>query len=482
MNQLKRLNLILRAKTDPKFFLTEPYFIGDFEPYPKQQEVFCEFYNGKYKELAMVAGTGAGKSTLGSLFIARDTFDMLVREDPAKDFGLSSHSLITLFSIARSLDQAADTIFAEVRERMKAPFFMEYLPRFREYDITFRKHSDVQLCAGGAVSAGSLMGRNVKTVVFDEITGYDETKSQRGAWQVYSRLRKSTNRFGFSGHVICISMCWHVNDIIMTLVRQGKTNPHVLTKAYTTWEMNPTKPLHSPEMQAELNKDPITFWRDYGIQPHASLESYYPELSVIRMNENRVNVFKGLNLHTNVFEQIKVLPEKPNTTYVLSVDPGINNCRFGIALLHAEDDRVIVDGLCRLEPPSGKKELNPVLVRKLLVGICKAFPVVYFITDQWSYNEAIFQIKQRGVQVLFKPLRKEEHDEVKNAFFENTLELCDYPPIKEEFSQMLVLDSRRIGIVRGGYIDTVDAVTRGFWAVKNHLMYKSYPIVAVEVI
>ncbi len=87
------------------------------------------------------------------------------------------------------------------------------------------------------------MGRNVKTVIFDEITSYDETKSQRGAWQVYSRLRKSTNRFGFDGHVIAISMVWHVNDIIMTLVRQGKTDKRTLTKEYTTWEMNPNKPL-----------------------------------------------------------------------------------------------------------------------------------------------------------------------------------------------------------------------------------------------
>jgi len=166
--------------------------------------------------------------------------------------------------------------------------------------------------------------------------------------------------------------------------------------------------------------------------------------------------------------------------YVLSADPGINNCRFGLALLHVEGEKVIVDGLFRLEPHG--KELNPVEVRKLLVKICKTFPIAYFVTDQWTYNEAIMEIRNLGIQILFKPLRKEEHDEVKNAFFDKKLELCNYPEIIEEFSQMLVLDSRRIGVVRNGYIDTVDALTRGFWAVKTHLINRPYLPLAVEVI
>ncbi|KXH76259.1 MAG: hypothetical protein AM326_03095 [Candidatus Thorarchaeota archaeon SMTZ-45] len=486
MNQLKRLQLILKAKQDPNFFLSEPYFIGDFDPYPVQREVFCDFYNGKFKELDMVAGMGGGKSALGSFFIAYDAMDILVRQDPAKDYGLSSHSLITQFAIARSQDQAADTVFAEVQERMRAPFFMEYRPKIKEYSVTFRKHRDLEIHAGGAVSAGSLMGRNLKTVVFDEITSYDETKSQRGAWQVYTRLRKSTNRFGFDGHVLAISMCWHDNDIIMTLVRRNANDPHTLTRSYTTWEMNPNKPFNSPEMQAELKQDPATFWRDYGIKPHMALETYYPDLTVINFG-GRENVFANLQVNFENIEvldrkEIGVIPVESGHTYILSADPSVNNCRFGLALLHVEGKKVIIDGLFRLVPKEKGKELNPYKVRKLLVAICKTFPVVYFITDQWAYNEAIADIKNLGVRVLFKPLRKEEHDEVKSAFFDKTLELCEYEPILEEFKQMLVLDSKRIGMIRGGYIDTVDALTRGYWAIKEHMMNRPYLPIAVEVI
>lgn len=474
MNSLKRLEFVLRAKQDPAFFLHEPYFIGDFKPYPLQEEIFVEFFTGGYKEFDAVGGQGGGKSALGSLFIAYDALDLLTRIDPAKDYGLASHSLITQYAIARSIDQAADTIFHEVKERIVSPFFLDYKPRIKDYKITFRKHSDIQICAGGAVSAGSLLGRNVKTVVMDEITSYDETKTQRGAWSVYSRLGKSTNRFGFDGHIIAISMTFHINDIIMTLVRRGKHKPKTMTRAFTTWDMNPTKALDSPEMQAELEKDPATFWRDYGIQPHRSVESYYPNVERINMNEQRLNV---LQLPIDKMKNFIDLKQ----SYVLSGDPAINECAFGLALLHREDDKTICDGLAKLVPKN-KIELNPVAVRKLLVGICKVVPVRFFVTDAWFYVEAIEEIKNLGVTVLFKPLRKEEHDETKKAFYEKTFELCNYQPVIEEFQQLLVLDSRRIGVIRGGKIDVVDALTRGYWCVQNHLTFQGFLPHIVEVI
>jgi len=473
LNTLERIEKILHAKKDPSFFLSDPYFIGDFEPYPKQAQLFIDFYNGGYKELDVAGGQGGGKSALGSLFLARDAFEMLVREDPAGDYGLSAHSQVTLYALARSIDQAADTIFGEVTNRMQAPFFQEFEPRIREFDITFKKHPDIVIEAGGAVSAGSLLGRNVKCCIFDEITSWDETLTQRGGWNVYHRLRKSTNRFGFDGHIIAISMAWHNNDIIMTLVRDGKQKPKTMTDIVPTWSMNPTKPLNSPEMQAELEKDPISFWRDYGCEPHSSIESYYPDRSIIQMNSERTNLLE--------LAQLGIFQPKTDTMYIFSADPSISNDNFGLALLHLENDIVIADGLLRLKP-TGSRELNPLEIRKLLFDVLKHYSVPFFITDQWYYTEALVSIQTLGVSVLFKPLRKEEHDAVKNAFYEKKLELCYYPEILDEFSNLMVLDSRRLGVVRKGKIDIVDALTRGYWAVRNHLEQKSYVPACVEVI
>lgn len=472
MNQLKRLELIMKAKADPAFFLHCPYFLRIPSPYPLQEAHFVEFFKGGYKDFVGVGGMGGGKTFEGSLFACYDLFDLLIRADPARDYNLAPHSSIFVLLIAKSDDQAADTIFNEVRVKIESSqFFQEFFPRIREYNITFRGHKDVEVMACGAASAGSIAGRNVKCNVFDEISKYDETLSQRGAWGVYSVLRKSTNRFGFAGHNVAISSPWHPHDIIMTLAR--KEDPHTLIKTFTTWEMNPNKALDSPEMQAELEKDPITFWRDYGCEPHSSTEAYYPDLNIIRISEDRPNLLESGILQTNLIDL--------NHTYFLSIDPSIKNDAFGVAILHKEGNKVIADGLWRFFPKPNERTINPVEMRQFLMYICSKLPVRYLVTDVWFYQEALQAISRLGVQVIFKPNRKEEHDEVRHAFYDEHLELCNYPQIKEEFGSLLVFDSRRIGIVKGGKIDTVDALTRGYWAVQRHLTSTVLPNV-VEVI
>jgi len=472
LDQIERLQLILRAQADPDFFLDSPYFMGEMagKAYPKQREIFTTFYKSPHKELIGAGGMGSGKSALGSFLIARDAFDILTRENPAKDYNLSSHSLITLFAIAKSADQAADTVFAEIRERMKAPFFQEFDTKISEYDVQFKNHPDVQIMAGGAVSAGSLMGRNVKAVVFDEITSYDETQSQRGAWQVYTRLRKSTNRFGIAGHVFVISMVWHANDIVMSLVKDAKTksDPTTLVYEFTTWEMNPNKPFNSPEMQSELRRDPLSFWRDYGVRPFNSLESFYPDDTIINVNNNRVNLLLDA---WNIWKATPEWKADRSHNFILSTDPGRRNDTFGIALLHKEHKQTIVDGLLRLKPSPKQIELDPLSVRDFCLWLCKVFPISIFATDQAAlyFADLEARVQQLGVKVINHPNVKEDHDKVKRAWFDKTLELCDFDEIREEFKQLTIINSQKIGTPKGAIIDMVDAVTRGFWASNEYL-------------
>jgi hypothetical protein len=492
---MERLQLILRAQSDPDFFLDSEYFMGDMAgmAFPMQRQLFCDFYNGNvrdnngkithsgkiYKELDVAGGMGGGKSALGSFFLARETFDILIREDPAKDFRLASHSLITVYAIAKSLDQAADTIFGELKLRLHSPFFQEFKPKFGKYIVTFEEHSDIQVCAGGAISAGSLMGRNVKAVGFDEITSYDETQSQRGAWQVYSRLRKSTNRFGFQGRVFVISMVWHINDIMMTLIREEK--PDALVAEVPTWEMNPNKALDSPEMQMELKRDPLTFWRDYGVKPYSSFESFYPDASVININPDRENILEG------AWELWKSNPEFKSAkefTYILATDPGRRNDTFGIALVHREGKRTIIDGCMRLKPKPGEMELDPIEVRDFCVWLSGAFPTRAFVTDVAAlyFADVEERIRRLGIQVVSHPNTKEDHDRVKRAWYDNTLEICNYEPVRVEFQNLTVLNSMKIGIPKGAIIDVVDAITRGMWASHEFLAQNNHAYHLIRVI
>jgi len=482
LNPLKRFQTIMQAKMDPSFFLKDGYFInwqGDERPYPFQMKTFTEFYrrDKKYKECSVAGGMGGGKTRLTALLIAYDIFDLLTRENPARDWNLASHARIFILCIAKSDEQAADTIFNEIKTIVSnSQFFSEYAPHIREYNITFDLHPDIEILACGAASAGSTVGRNVKAVGFDEIDSYDETQSQRGAWQVYARIRKSTNRFGFDGHVFAISSPWHANSVIMQLAQ--RQDEHTLALLAPTWEMNPTKGYDTPEMQAELARDPATFWRDYGVDPHSSMNAYYSDESIIKFNGQR-NVLEQTGTNYWDLGYLSTLPKK--FSYILSIDPGQRDDAFGTALLHKEGKKVICDGLSRMLPTADKM-LNPLDIKRYLLHILANVPVRYFVTDQlWFYTEAISEISNIvGVDnVLSKPNTKAEHDAVKNAWFEETLEICDYPYITSEFQNLQLIDSKKIGVVKGGKIDVVDALTRGYWAAAQRMEACIYPNVVV---
>jgi hypothetical protein len=476
-----RFNKILQAKQDPQYFLTDNYFINWQEgecPYPFQMETFCSFYRGHYKELSIAGGMGGGKTRLTALFVCYDLFDLLTRENPGRDWNLASHAKIFALCIAKSDDQAADTVFNEVKTIISnSAFFQEYAPHFTEYNITFDKHPDIEVYAVGAASAGSTVGRNVKIVAFDEIDSYDETQSQRGAWSVYSRIRKSTNRFGFDGHVIAISSPWHAHSVIMTLAK--RTDPKTLALIAPTWVMNPNKPFDSPEMQAELERDPETFWRDYGCDPHSSTSSYYSDPAIIKVTE-RENALAQTGEH--IWDLGNLAHLNPNFYYILAIDPGQRDDCFGTALLHAESDpivgrKVIADGISRLIPKKDQM-LNPLDIKKYLITILEQAPIRLFVTDQlWFYTEAIAEIEQKlgKANVLSKPNTKAEHDAVKNSWFEGKFELCNFPYVKQEFQNLKVIDSKKIGIIKGGKIDVVDALTRGYWAASQRLDVAFYP-------
>jgi hypothetical protein len=221
-------------------------------------------------------------------------------------------------------------------------------------------------------------------------------------------------------------------------------------------------------MQSELKKDPLTFWRDYGVKPYSSLESFYPDDSIININANRINLLK------DSWEIWKATPDWKAThehNFIISTDPGRRNDTFGIALLHKEKTQTIVDGLLRLKPRSDKVELDPLEVRDFCLWLCKTFPTYIFATDQAAlyFADLEARVQQMGVKVVNHPNVKEDHDRVKRAWFDKTLELCDFEEVREEFKHLTIINSQKIGTPKGSIIDVVDAITRGYWASNEYL-------------
>ena len=488
MNALEKMSLILKASEDPAFFNSHEYFCG-YSLYPKLEEIMAEFYTYDrhgtplYNELDMICGKKSGKTTLASRICCYETFDLLIRPDPAAHYGLEPGTEIFIIGLAKSEEQAHDTIFSKIRTVIKrSPFFRSFNPKFYSLEIRFPTKNVNILC--GCSSSGSMTGRLVKAICFDEISQFDETQSQRGAWQVYSLLSKDTHPFGFHGKRIVTTSPRHVNDIGMQLLDRAKTHPRMLWVHEPTWKLNPTSiyAYDSPEMKAERDKDPLTFWRDFGAEPWSSLETYYREPDIITFEEDIQNVLRLF------FEENILLPPSSNT-YVFTGDPAKKYDAFGMCLAHIEftgkategepNGTIVADGLYRLKPTK-KRELDPIFVKDKILKVIKTFLVRYAIFDTWNYPEAQEAIRRLGVPVMNHVVRKEDHDSVKRRLYFKKLKLCPYPILGDELKNLQVINAKKVDHPKGGHKDVADTLANAVWALENALPKRPFAFNIVQ--
>jgi len=374
----REMALIMKASVDPVVFATDPFFLG-LELYPKQIEVLKLFYEGNYRELVMLIGRQSGKTFLTSIFALYEAFKLLILDDPAAYYGLAPGSKIFILSIAVSEDQARDTIFAQIQAKfVRSPFFKRIESKMYSLEIRFPEKNVFIFC--GTSSSASMVGRTVKLLIIDEIAKFEESGSKRGAWNVYNSLARSTVLFGREGKRIMISSPMHEDDIIMQLYERSQQYDDMLGLKYATWEFNPRISFDDPDMRRELEKDPIAFWCDYGVQPSSITEHYFGNRDILTIERDRPNLLE--RYFNRDINEDSIEP----WTYVLTGDPALKHDGFGLALGHLELDEYYIDGLWRFKSELGI-ELDPLQIRDNILGIIKTFKPMYVVFDTWNFPE-----------------------------------------------------------------------------------------------
>jgi len=460
---------ILKALDDPVFFAEDSYFLG-CELYPKQAEVLKEFYEGGFRELVLISGMRSGKTFLASVFAAYEAFKLLTKADPIEYYGLAPGSLIFIVVVATSEKQAYDTIFNEIRNRIvRSPFFREYRPRFLMNEIIFPT-KNIRILCGTSLSASSV-GRNVKLAIFDELARFEESTSKRGAWEVYTSLKRSTSTFGDEGYCISISSIRHQTDIMMTLYRQAETNPKMLALRFATWEFNPRFKLE--DFEDELNRDPLAFWRDYGSTPMAGRMPFLPNPDIVPFDSGIPNnlelLAEGLSTRFN-----------REASYVLAGDPAIRHDAFGLALVHeTTPGEYVCDGLFRFKPSRGI-DLSPVEVKNFVLKVLDSCNVTDVVFDTWNFPELQEEIRLRGVLVHNHIVRKEDYDRFKELVYRRGIRICEYPILRQELEQLQIVNVRRVDHLPGGSKDVADALMNALWCIIESTP-RSVPLNVVKV-
>lgn len=439
---------VVKSWEDPVWFAEN---VLRFRLFPKQAEILREFYWNGYKRLIWVSGMRSGKSSLAAVIAVYEFFKLLTTANPAERFGLMRNDPIFISVVAVSEEQAMDTVFAKVRALLEGSDFIQthFDVKVRESKVICEsKNVTIRTISSWSTTA---VGRSNKAVIFDELANFEETVSKRGAWEIWTRLTKSTDTFGQEGKVIAISSPRHPNDIIMTLYRRAQYDPeerkHTLAILTPTWEVNPN--ISREELLRAHKHDLATFLRDYACQPQATHALQFPE-------------GVELSLPYNVLADPQFVDRE--RVRVMAIDPAVRQDAFGVAVGWKDiDDTIIVDGAWRFQR-TDRAYISPREIRQWMEDAISRLNVAVLVFDTWMFPELIEWAEQDMGLIIEKHIvTKQDYDRWRELQQSGRLRICKYDVLQREAESLLVVNERRVDHPLGGSKDVADCVANVIW-------------------
>ena len=411
----------VRYRNDPVAFIYE--VLGVKQLFPVQEQSIREFYRHKYnpslpayRNFYYMAGMRSGKTAEVSMIGCYEFFEVVHLPDPAANWGLLNNQLISLACIAATERQVQDGIFYNVTNMLEhSEWFNTW------FDITYRA-SDIycpsKSCKIRTLSsnANAAVGRSNKAVLFDELDLFLGTEGAAEAWNVFNRVKKSTDTFGDDGRTVAISSPKQVNGIISALYERGqavnslgqKMEPKTYSLKMTSWEANPH--LSEAELRAEYRFDMDTFYRDFACEPAAAGGLTFPEGAILSR--------KPKNMFVDIENNYSQYP------HVIAIDPAAKNDSFGAACGYIDPATGIfmIDGVTRFTA-DGSSYIKPSHIRKFLDIAVRNLNVYALIFDTWMYVDVIEHAEyDLGLFAVKHIVDKEDYDRWR-SYQENGL--CD---------------------------------------------------------
>lgn len=435
--------------------------------FPKQEWIMREFYRSRYdpkkwakqfKQLILVAGMRSGKTALASIMGVYEFWDTITMDNPSAHYGLLKDQPIFISCVATSEKQALDGVFSNMVNMIEG---CEWLQTY--YDLNMRadriecaeQHVIMQVLSSWANTA---VGRSNRCVIFDELANFEDTQGKRGAWEIWSRLRKSTDTFKDDGHVIGISSPRSQTDIIMELYDQAirePNNDHTLALKEPTWKMNPN--FTEAALRLEYKYDMTAFYRDYACEPSLASGVAFPE--GVTLDEKIINILK-----TEL---------KSTYRHALSIDPAARNDSFGIASGYIEPSgELTIDGAHKFRREKGAAYVIPKEVRDFCENAIVRLNVDAFLFDTWMFLEMMDDFHQDyGVKLIQHTVGKKDYDVWRELQTTPQLKVVKEETLKMEVERLIIkADGKNVDHTPTNSKDVADAVANLVWFFKGQYL------------
>lgn len=466
---------MIKGSEDPVWYVFN--ILEEEELFPWQEKYLRLFYRHKYdkyakmiRNLYLALGQRSGKTKLASIIASYAFFDIARLPEPQKFFRLSKSQELFLTMMATSAQLAEDGIFANMRNAME---HNDWLNQW--FDFSFKndridykeKHIHAQVLGSWINTA---VGRTNFLVGLDEIDYFEESKSKRSGWEIYSRMNKSRDTLGDWGKMLVISSPKTTSGPILTLSKQalkdiedfGIENVDSLGLIAPTWELNPRPEFSKESLFRKYKNDTVTLWRDYGCRPELAGGLQFPE--GIRMNRGMVNILRE-----------KIAPAE-HFPHIMTIDPAATSDKFGIGVGYRRPFAgLVVDGITYFRKAEGEPFIMSSDIWKFIHEAIPRCNVSAFIFDAWMFPEINERVwKQHGILAEKHMVTKEDYDAWRSHMdpeAEYPMEICFDQELKDEAEQLIVEEGKS-GKVNVNHLwnrskDMSDCVANICWKLTN---------------
>jgi hypothetical protein len=491
------------------------------------------------RELLLAIGRRAGKTTLSSIFASYEVYRLLNLENPQDYYGLPGGDRIQIISVATDKDQAGILFNGVTTHLNRCEYFQSFIANNTLSYIQFRTPADIERYGqtvrhenGKFVSfmgkatlrvtfksciAKGLRGSGNIVVILDEMAHFKD-QGQSSAKDIYDAITPSTAAYSpkdpqnpqqaigpVESRVICISSPLNKTgkffDLYHLAMSKGPGSENMIAIQAPTWEVNPT--IETAYYRQRYHADPTVFMTEHGAQFSDRVRGWI---------ERETDLLACVD--PNLRPKDIGMPRYP---HAMGVDVGLTGDGTCIAITHAEQRRLLVDGhivdrdVIILDyhemwvAGQDWRETNPHLDPKHCTGyartlhdverldfdeiamwianVTKRFYIAEGIFDRWNGFPLEQSLHKRGLtqfkcEMFKRELSSTIYQTTKLLMFDKRLQLYNYPTgtdtkkhsplIQEILGLQAEQVSRNVVVVEaaktaGCHDDASDALVRSIW-------------------
>jgi hypothetical protein len=219
----------------------------------------------EYTSLVLEAGRRSSKSSLVSIIILKELYDLLSLPNPGMYYGLLPSDPIAIFVFSQTLDQVTETLFGKLRGWA---LFSNYFRNLQDLGIIEILRQEIRSDEKNIgvyakhTNTAALVGYAIKLLVLDEVARFSTNdKGENTGDLIWDNIGAGVATFKGtgkdSGKKIAISSAWHDQDNIERLRDLAEKDPNILAFNFRTWDLNPNMSRMDPIVVSAYAKDPV---------------------------------------------------------------------------------------------------------------------------------------------------------------------------------------------------------------------------------